>query len=77
VLFRDLDVIERWLEQARQGRFEVVTQNGYIVGAPTYLPAGELALCRQLVGSLPRPSFPPRRLRPQPPDAGAAAPRCR
>jgi predicted nucleotidyltransferase len=44
VLFRDLDTIERWLDEAREGRFEVLSQNGYIAGAPTYLPVGELAL---------------------------------
>src|SRR4051812_19678154 len=37
VLFRDLDVVERWHADARAGRFAVLTQNGYIVGAPTYL----------------------------------------
>lgn len=58
VLFRDLDRVERWLEDARRGRFEVLTQNGYVVGAPTYLPAGELALCRPIAGELPRPEFP-------------------
>jgi hypothetical protein len=58
VLFRDLDVIERWIEEARQGRYDVLVQNGYVVGAPTYLPVGELAICRPIVGELPRPSFP-------------------
>jgi hypothetical protein len=28
------------------------------VGAPTYLPVGELALCMQISGAVPRPSFP-------------------
>jgi predicted nucleotidyltransferase len=58
VLFRDLAVIEIWLQDAQQGRFEVLTQNGYIVGAPTYLSVGELAICQSIVGQLPRPSFP-------------------
>jgi hypothetical protein len=44
VLFRDLDTVERWLAEAREGRFEVLSQNGHVVGAPTYVPAGELAL---------------------------------
>jgi predicted nucleotidyltransferase len=57
VLFRDLDIIERWLEESAQGRFEVLTQNGYVVGAPTYLPVGELALCMPIIGAVPRPSF--------------------
>jgi len=58
VIYRDLDRVERWREDARQGRFEVLTQNGYVVGAPTYLPVGELALCRPIAGELPRPEFP-------------------
>lgn len=58
VLFRDLDTIEGWLQGAQHGRFEVLTQNGYIVGAPTYLPVGELAICRPITGRLPRPTFP-------------------
>lgn len=58
VLYRDLDQVERWLRDARQGRFEVLLQNGYLVGAPTYLPVGELALNVPLIGELPRPAFP-------------------
>jgi predicted nucleotidyltransferase len=58
VLFRDLDRVEGWLEEARDGRFEVLNQNGYIVGAPTYLPVGELAICLPIAGELPRPTFP-------------------
>ena len=62
VLFRDLDTVEMWLAEAQEGRFEVLSQNGHIVGAPTYLPVGELAICRpiagELAGELPRPSFP-------------------
>ncbi|MBV9047933.1 MAG: nucleotidyltransferase domain-containing protein [Solirubrobacterales bacterium] len=58
VLYRDLDTIERWMAEAQAGRFEVVRQNGYIVGAPTYLPMGELSLCQPISGQLPRPKFP-------------------
>lgn len=57
VLFRDLDVVESWIEQAQRGRYDVLTQNGYIVGAPTYLPVGELAICQPIVGVVPRPCF--------------------
>jgi predicted nucleotidyltransferase len=57
VLFRDLDIVEPWVRQAQRGRFEVLTQNGYIVGAPTYIPVGELALCRPILGEVPRPCF--------------------
>jgi hypothetical protein len=58
VLYRDLDTVEHWLDEAEQGRYEVLSQNGYIVGAPTYLPVGELAICRPIAGELPRPEFP-------------------
>lgn len=58
LLFRDLDTVERWTEEAEQGRFEVLSQNGYLVGAPTYVPVGELALNQPVVGELPRPGFP-------------------
>jgi len=61
VLFRDLDRVGRWVADAREGRFEILSQNGYLAGAPTYLPVGELALCRPLAGEpLPRPDFPDR-----------------
>jgi len=58
VLFRNLDLVERWLADAERGRFEVMTQNGYIVGAPTYVTIGELAINRPLSGELPRPEYP-------------------
>ncbi len=58
VLYRDLDVVERWLADAERGRFEILAQNGYLVGAPTYLLAGELAIAQPLSGELPRPAFP-------------------
>ena len=58
VLFRDLGVVERWLDDAERGRFEVLLQNGYIVGAPTYVPVGELAINKPLSGELPRPEYP-------------------
>jgi len=59
VLFRDLDEVDGWIADAQAGRFAVLTQNGYVVGAPTYLPVGELATCRFLAGdALPRPGFP-------------------
>ena len=61
VLFRDLGAAEGWLADAEAGRYAVLDQNGYLVGAPTYLPVGELAGCRHLGGAeLPRPAFPER-----------------
>jgi predicted nucleotidyltransferase len=58
VIFRDLDRVEGWLADAQRGRFDVLTQNGYVVGAPTYVPVGELAINRLLSGDLPQPEFP-------------------
>jgi predicted nucleotidyltransferase len=58
VLYRDLDAAERWLGEARAGRFEVLMQNGYVVGAPTYVLVGELAVSVPVAGELPRPGFP-------------------
>jgi predicted nucleotidyltransferase len=57
VLFRDLELVERWLGAALDGRFDVLAQNGYLAGAPTYMAAGELALSLPLWGELPRPEF--------------------
>jgi predicted nucleotidyltransferase len=59
LLFRDLDRVEAHLADALEGRFEVLSQNGYLVGAPTYILVGELAVCVPLAGSLSRPAFPP------------------
>jgi predicted nucleotidyltransferase len=57
VLFRDLDRVEAAMVDASRGAFAIVAQNGHVAGAPTYLPVGELALCRPLAGELPRPTF--------------------
>lgn len=59
VLFRDLDAVEHWWAQAQRGEFDVVLQPGTVVGAPTYLPVGELAMCQVLRGHLEQPeSYP-------------------
>ncbi len=58
VIYRDLDTVERWLAEARAGRFELLSQNGSLAGAPTYTLVGELAVCVPLHGTLPRPEFP-------------------
>jgi predicted nucleotidyltransferase len=58
VIFRDLDTVERWLRDADRGRFEILMQNGYLAGAPTYVPVGELAINVPVSGDLPRPLYP-------------------
>jgi predicted nucleotidyltransferase len=60
VLLRDLDVIDRWHADAREGRFEVDHVEGHLAGLPTYVPVGEMALNRVLHGELPEVTFPPK-----------------
>jgi len=56
--FRDLEVVQGWLDDARDGEYEVLGQSGWVAGAPTYVPAGELSVSRPILGTLPSPSFP-------------------
>ncbi|HYP47418.1 MAG TPA: nucleotidyltransferase domain-containing protein, partial [Thermoleophilaceae bacterium] len=58
VLFRDLDTVEHWMQEAQHGRFEILTQNGYLAGAPTYLFAAEAAGAIQIHGSVRSFQFP-------------------
>lgn len=58
ILYRDLTAAERWLEEAREGRFEIAHAPGLVAGFPTYALAAELALGKVLLGELPRPEFP-------------------
>jgi predicted nucleotidyltransferase len=58
VLLRDLDQIEVWWAEAREGRFEIDNVEGHLAGLPTYVPVGEIALCRPLFGRLPSVWFP-------------------
>lgn len=58
LLYRDLDVVRHWTDEAGDGRFEIDLVEGFVAGMPTYALAGELALARVLVGDPPRPSFP-------------------
>jgi hypothetical protein len=58
LLYRDLDVVQHWIDEAESGRYEVDQVAGYLAGMATYVLAGELALAELLVGELPRPGFP-------------------
>lgn len=58
LLYRDLDVVRHWLDEAQAGRYEVDQVEGYVAGMATYVLAGELALAELLAGELPRPEFP-------------------
>jgi hypothetical protein len=58
VVDRDLDAVEHWVAEAEEGRFEIVADDGWVAGRPTYVFVGELATCEVLAGELPRPEFP-------------------
>jgi predicted nucleotidyltransferase len=58
VHYRDLDVVEREIDEARQGRFRVEPLMFHLAGIPSYLVVAELAVNRVLRGELPRPSYP-------------------
>lgn len=63
VHYRDLDVVERELAEAEQGRFRVEPLLFHLAGIPTYLIVAELAVNRVLRGGLPRPAGYPAKLR--------------
>jgi hypothetical protein len=58
LLYRDLDVVQHWIDEAQAGSYDVDRVEGYVAGMATYLLAGELALAEVLAGDLPRPEFP-------------------
>lgn len=63
VHYRDLDVVERELAEAEEGRFRVEPLMFHLAGIPSYLVVAELAVNRVLRGELPRPAAYPERLR--------------
>jgi predicted nucleotidyltransferase len=63
VHYRDLDVVERELAEAEEGRFRVEPLLFHLAGIPTYLIVAELAINRVLRGALPRPPAYPEKLR--------------
>jgi predicted nucleotidyltransferase len=58
LIYRDLDDVERWVEETDLGRWELYRVPGYLCGMASYVLAGELALGRVLVGALPSAGFP-------------------
>jgi hypothetical protein len=58
LLYRDLDVVQHWIDEAEAGRYEVDRVQGQLAGMATYVLAGELARAEVLAGELPRPKFP-------------------
>jgi Nucleotidyltransferase domain len=57
LIYRDLDEVLHWTDEAIHGRFEVRREVGYVAGITTYVLAGELAIAKVLHGTLPRPEF--------------------
>jgi hypothetical protein len=58
VMFRDRDVVEHELDEARSGRFHREPLFYHLAGIPSYLVVAELAANRVLRGSLPTLEFP-------------------
>ncbi|MCO5997221.1 nucleotidyltransferase family protein [Actinoallomurus rhizosphaericola] len=58
VHYRDLDVVEHELAEARQGRFHWEPLMFHLAGIPSYLVVAELAVNQVLRGTLPRPEYP-------------------
>ncbi|OXM70108.1 MULTISPECIES: nucleotidyltransferase domain-containing protein [Amycolatopsis] len=58
VHYRDLDVVEHELAEAREGRFHWEPLMFHLAGIPSYLVVAELAINRVLRGSLPAVEFP-------------------
>lgn len=58
LFYRDLEVVEHWVAEATEGRYERDEVDSWVAGMPTYLLAGELATAEALAGELPRPEFP-------------------
>jgi predicted nucleotidyltransferase len=58
LLYRDLDFVQHWIDEAEEGRYEVDEVPGYLAGMASYVLVGELALAEVLAGALTRPRFP-------------------
>lgn len=58
VHYRDLDVIDHELSEARHGRFRVEKLMFHLAGIPTYLVVAELAVNQVLRGELPHREYP-------------------
>ena len=58
VHYRELDVIDREIAAAREGRFTIQPLRFHLAGLPSYVVLAELAVKRVLVGDLPGVSYP-------------------
>ena len=53
VIYRSVQAVGHWIDEANEGRFEVELLGGYVAGFDTTVLVGEVALCTVLHGSLP------------------------
>ena len=53
LIYRSVDAVAGWIDEARAGRFTVELLGGYLAGFPTTVLVGEVATARLLRGSLP------------------------
>jgi predicted nucleotidyltransferase len=58
VHYRNLDDVERRLDEACQGTFDIERLLFHLAGVPTYIVVAEIALNRVLRGDLPKPTYP-------------------
>ena len=58
VHYRDLDVIDREMAAAQEGRFSIEPLMFHLAGIPSYLVLAELSVKRVLRGQLPTPEYP-------------------
>lgn len=53
LIYRSVDAVAGWIDEASAGRFTVELLGGYLAGFPTTVLVGEVALANVLRGSLP------------------------
>ena len=60
LIYRSVDAVAGWIDEAAAGRFAVELLGGYLAGFPTTVLVGEVAVAKVLRGSLPFsvPSYP-------------------
>ncbi|HEY6497730.1 MAG TPA: nucleotidyltransferase domain-containing protein [Trebonia sp.] len=58
VHYRDLDVVDREIAAAQEGRFSIEPLLFHLAGLPSYLVLAELSVRRVLRGELPSPGYP-------------------
>lgn len=57
LIYRNIVTVDKWLDEAAEGRWEIERVPAYLAGMPSYALAAELALGRKLSGTVPSPEF--------------------